>query len=198
MLSYTAIGIELAVALIVYKLFFSGKKGKPERTPTPIYGFRPKLTETISDGILSAQSLPTTIIYESALRTSSPKMKAVTTQLRVPQHGPEERPRSTLLASETDRHLTVLKKDWKKDIVYLYQFPRAKTVPNISPYCLKVETFLKVYKIPYEYHYTLRGADPLEELSREWDKECSFPYCSFKIKKRSVASWFPSVCQSFV
>ena len=44
----------------------------------------------------------------------------------------------------------VHKKDFEKDIVYLYQFPRCPQLPNISPKCLKVETWLKLHGIKYE------------------------------------------------
>merc|ERR1712004_552172 len=36
----------------------------------------------------------------------------------------------------------VHKKDFEKDVVYVYQFNRTKCVPSISPACLKVETWL--------------------------------------------------------
>lgn len=32
----------------------------------------------------------------------------------------------------------------------LFQFPRGQTVPNYSPFCLKLETYLRLAKIPYE------------------------------------------------
>jgi len=45
---------------------------------------------------------------------------------------------------------SVHKQDFEKDVVYLYQFPRAPTIPSLSAYCLKVETFLRVTGIKYE------------------------------------------------
>ena len=35
-------------------------------------------------------------------------------------------------------------------MIQLHQFPCAKSVRNISPYCLKVETFLRMTNLPYE------------------------------------------------
>lgn len=41
----------------------------------------------------------------------------------------------------------------KPDIVVLHQFPRAATVPNISPFPMKLESYLRLAKIPYEVRY---------------------------------------------
>ncbi|GMT27266.1 hypothetical protein PFISCL1PPCAC_18563, partial [Pristionchus fissidentatus] len=43
----------------------------------------------------------------------------------------------------------LLKRDWQKDHVYLVQFPRFGCIPSGSPFALKLETWLRLCKIPY-------------------------------------------------
>lgn len=44
----------------------------------------------------------------------------------------------------------VHKQDFQKDTVYLYQFCRTPVLPSLSPYCLKVETWLRLTDTKYE------------------------------------------------
>ena len=37
-----------------------------------------------------------------------------------------------------------------KDTVVLHQFPRGKITPSASPFCLKLETYLRMAGIQYE------------------------------------------------
>ena len=50
----------------------------------------------------------------------------------------------------------VHKKDFEKEVVYVYQFGRTSTVPTISPACLKLETWLKLNGIKFEVKSNLR------------------------------------------
>ena len=45
---------------------------------------------------------------------------------------------------------TVHKVDFEKNVVYLYQFSRTKNTPSPSPFCLKVETWLRMAGVKYE------------------------------------------------
>lgn len=47
----------------------------------------------------------------------------------------------------------VHKANFEKDIVYLYQFSRTPLLPSLSPYCLKVETWLRLAGIKYEVRF---------------------------------------------
>lgn len=53
-------------------------------------------------------------------------------------------------AAAPAKAVTVHKTNYEKDIVYLYQFSRMPLLPSLSPYCLKVETWLRLNNIKYE------------------------------------------------
>jgi hypothetical protein len=44
----------------------------------------------------------------------------------------------------------VHKQNFEKDVIYLYQFSRTPVLPSLSPYCLKVETWLRLAGLRYE------------------------------------------------
>jgi len=68
---------------------------------------------------------------------------------------------------------TVHKLDYQNDVVYLYQFMRTPVIPSLSPYCLKVETWLRLSGIKYENvdhkmkHRSRKGQLPFVELNGE-------------------------------
>nr|XP_027198432.1 failed axon connections-like isoform X2 [Dermatophagoides pteronyssinus] len=91
--------------------------------------------------------------------------------------------------------ITAHKKDFEKDVVYLYQFTRSATIPSLSACCLKVENWLRMSGIRYEnVDHKLRfkskkGQLPfvelngkeiedsdtiIKELSKYFDKELDF------------------------
>ena len=52
----------------------------------------------------------------------------------------------------------LLVKDWTPDTVYLAQFPPSPNVRSISPFSLKLETWLRLAKIPHKNVYTRKFA----------------------------------------
>lgn len=66
----------------------------------------------------------------------------------------------------------VHKTDYKKDVVYLYQFKRLQNCPNLSPFCMKLEILCRVNKIQYEivessFARSRNGTLPFIELNGE-------------------------------
>jgi len=63
------------------------------------------------------------------------------------------------------------KKDWEKDVVYLCQFPLCPSDRTISPFALKLETWLRLSGIKYENIHTMKfsskGQIPYIELNGE-------------------------------
>lgn len=69
--------------------------------------------------------------------------------------------------------VVVHKTNFETDIVYLYQFSRTPLLPSMSPYCLKVETWLRLAGIKYENvdhkmkYRSKKGLLPFVELNGE-------------------------------
>jgi len=66
----------------------------------------------------------------------------------------------------------VLQKPYfKKDVVYMVQFPVSPTIRTISPFALKLETYLRMNKVNYEPVYAVafskKGQIPYIELNGE-------------------------------
>lgn len=76
-------------------------------------------------------------------------------------------------SSAPTKAISVHKTNYEKDVVYLYQFSRIPLLPSISPYCLKVETWLRLNGIKYENvdhkmkFRSKKGALPFVELNGE-------------------------------
>lgn len=63
------------------------------------------------------------------------------------------------------------KPDYQQDMVYIVQFPVSPKIRTISPFALKLETWLRLKKIKYEPIYSLKfsqkGQIPYIELNGE-------------------------------
>ncbi|CAG5007155.1 unnamed protein product [Parnassius apollo] len=75
---------------------------------------------------------------------------------------------------------SVHKTNYEKDVVYLYQFSRTPLIPSTSPYCLKVETWLRLAGIKYQNvdhkakFRSKKGQLPFVELNGEQIADSTF------------------------
>ncbi|XP_068633091.1 failed axon connections [Battus philenor] len=75
---------------------------------------------------------------------------------------------------------SVHKTNFEKDVVYLYQFSRTPLLPSTSPYCLKVETWLRLVGIKYQNvdhkakFRSKKGQLPFVELNGEEIADSAF------------------------
>jgi len=80
------------------------------------------------------------------------------------------------------------KKEEAPPKVILHQFPPGKDVPSTSPFCLKLETYLRIHKIPYENQYGYKmgkkGKLPWIEYKgeRKADSNCIIDFLNEKFE----------------
>lgn len=73
---------------------------------------------------------------------------------------------ATILRRRRNRRVALHKSDFQRDVVYLYQFPSCRTIVTVSPYALKLETWLRWQNIPYK---SIRG-------TKRWSKHGQIPF----------------------
>lgn len=70
-----------------------------------------------------------------------------------------------------DKTVTLRKPDYKENMIYLVQFPVSPSIRSISPFALKLETYMRMKNIPYEPVYSqkfsVKGQTPYIELNGE-------------------------------
>ncbi|GMR45156.1 hypothetical protein PMAYCL1PPCAC_15351, partial [Pristionchus mayeri] len=49
-----------------------------------------------------------------------------------------------------NKPIELQEKNFKKDVVYLYQFPGTPTASSLSPFCIKIEAFCRLYEVKFE------------------------------------------------
>jgi len=87
----------------------------------------------------------------------------------------EEKPEEAKKAKEEPKPKKPVShvKDFEEDMVYLFQFTRSPQIPSISPFCLKLESWLKLHGIKYQNvdhkckHRSKKGMLPFIELNGE-------------------------------
>ena len=95
-----------------------------------------------------------------------------------------------LFKLKSSKKITQLQKTFpNKDTVYLIQFPVSPEIRSISPFAIKLETYLRLKKVKYEPVYSLKfskkGQIPFIELNGEQIADSNI--CIQELEKRGIA-----------
>ena len=100
----------------------------------------------------------------------------------------EEEPAKKSVDPVKPKKPTTHVKDFEEDMVYLFQFTRSPQIPSISPFCLKLESWLKLHGIKYQvgnkyYKKKKGGADKKKSRLFIFLKSIHFLLC-FRMRFR--------------
>ena len=116
------------------------------------------MTKTVQDGEITTEVTTTTVVEGGETdATEEVKQNSVADREDVKENGgaevaKDEEPAEAAQEQSADK-IEEDKKEESPPKVILHQFPPGKNIPSISPFCLKLETFLRINKIPYENSY---------------------------------------------
>lgn len=92
---------------------------------------------------------PPVTTEEKQEETAAPAVEAPAAD-ETPATTGEEVKEALVVKEPPPKKLNVFKQNFEKDVVYLYQFARTTSLPSLSPYVLKVETWLRLTGMKYE------------------------------------------------
>merc|ERR1712223_1635345 len=167
---------------------------KPRRLRSNFHGIMPETEVETQPPAPASEPVKEEAVKEEAKEEKKDEEKSATAEESKEASKPEKKKKVKEPAPPPPP--PVHKKDFEKEVVYVYQFSRTSTVPTISPACLKLETWLKLNGIKFEninHNSKLRskrGLLPFVELNGEeiCDSDYIIKQLSTKFEKEDPAA----------